>query len=159
MQFIKADTHFDFLGKRKIGFVFSLILILAGLVSLIANNGPNYGIDFAGGTLIQMKFHQEVAISDIRDGLDRMGIKDASVQNFGQVADHEYLIRTASADEMADELAKSISKGIQTTTGQTPDIRRVEMVGPQVGKDLKSKALLAIFLLPFVHHHLYFRTV
>ena len=92
-----------------------------------------------------MKFHQEVAISDIRDGLDRMGIKDASVQNFGQVADHEYLIRTASADEMADELAKSISKGIQTTTGQTPDIRRVEMVGPQVGKDLKSKALLAIF--------------
>ncbi len=145
MQFIKADTHFDFLGKRKIGFAFSLILILAGLVSLIAHKGPNYGIDFAGGTLIQMKFHQEVAISDIRDGLDRMGIKDASVQNFGQPTDHEYLIRTASAEEMADELAQSISQGIQTTTGQTPDIRRVEMVGPQVGKDLKNKALLAIF--------------
>jgi len=145
MQFIKADTHFDFLGKRKIGFAFSLILILAGLVSLIANKGPNYGIDFAGGTLIQIKFHQEVAISDIRDGLDHMGVKDASVQNFGHEEDHEYLIRTGSAEEMADELAKSISKGIQTTTGQTPDIRRVEMVGPQVGKDLKNKALLAIF--------------
>jgi preprotein translocase subunit SecF len=145
MQFIKADTRIDFLGKRKFGFAFSLILILAGLVSLIANKGPNYGIDFAGGTLIQIKFTQEVAISDIRDGLDHMGIKDASVQNFGQKTDYEYLIRTARAEEMADKLAKSISTGIQTTTGQTPDIRRVEMVGPQVGKDLKNKALLAIF--------------
>lgn len=145
MQFIKADTHIDFLGKRKIGFVFSLILIIAGMVSLIAHKGPNYGIDFAGGTLIQMKFHESVAISDIRSGLDAMGLKDASVQNFGKAEDHEYLIRTANAEEMADELAKSIGQGIQSVTGQTPDIRRVEMVGPQVGQDLKNKALLAIF--------------
>ena len=145
MQFIKTDTRFDFVGKRKFGFAFSAALIIAGIISLIVHKGPNYGIDFAGGTLIQMKFSQAVAISDIRSGLDNMGLKNTAVQNFGQAEEHEYLIRTASAEEMADELAKRISQGIQSTTGQTPDIRRVEMVGPQVGKDLKNKALLAIF--------------
>jgi preprotein translocase subunit SecF len=61
------------------------------------------------------------------------------------MADHEYLIRTSSSEAAADNLAEVIAKGIESSTGSLPEIRRVEMVGPQVGKDLKSKALLAIF--------------
>ncbi|MCG8551371.1 MAG: protein translocase subunit SecF [Desulfobacterales bacterium] len=146
MQFIKPGTHIDFLGMRKIGFAVSLILILAGIVSLVIHNGPNYGIDFAGGTLVQVKFSQKVDVSDIRTGLDKIGLKDVSVQEFGDQAAHEYLIRTSSdADALGTRLSDTVSKGLEDETSLKPDIRRIEMVGPQVGKDLKKKALLAIF--------------
>jgi len=145
MQIIKSDTNIDFLGKQKIGFAFSLILIIVSIGSLLIHKGPNYGIDFVGGTLVQVKFSQHVAINDVRKGLADLGLKDTSVQDFGQVQDNEYLIRTSSSETMESNLSELISAGIQKSTGITPEIRRVEMVGPQVGKDLKNKALLAIF--------------
>ncbi|NWH05573.1 protein translocase subunit SecF [Desulfobacter latus] len=146
MQFIKPGTNIDFMGMRKVGFIFSLILILAGIVSLIIHNGPNYGIDFAGGTLVQVKFPQKVDVSDIRNGLDDIGLNDVSVQGFGDPAANEYLIRTSSdADTLGNQLADTVAKGLKDATSLAPDIRRVEMVGPQVGEDLKKKALLAIF--------------
>jgi len=145
MQLIKPDINIDFLGKQKIAYAFSLILIIVSIGSLIIHKGPNYGIDFVGGTLVQIKFSQKVAVSDIRNGLSDIGLKDTSVQGFGQIEDNEYLIRTSSSETMADNLAQVIAKGIEVTTGTLPEIRRVEMVGPQVGKDLKNKALLAIF--------------
>lgn len=146
MQFIKPGTKIDFMGMRKVGFIFSLILILAGIVSLIIHNGPNYGIDFAGGTLVQVKFPQKIDVSDIRNGLDEIGLKDVSVQGFGDPEANEYLIRTSSdADALGNQLADTVSRGLKKATALEPDIRRVEMVGPQVGEDLKKKALLAIF--------------
>lgn len=145
MQFIKSDINIDFLGKQKIGFVLSAMLIIASIVSLIVHRGPNYGIDFVGGTLVQVKFSQPASIGDLRKGLADLDLKDTSVQNFGQAEDNEYLIRTSSAHTMDNDLSESISKGIEKATGMVPEIRRVEMVGPQVGEDLKKKALLAIF--------------
>jgi len=146
MQFIKPGTNIDFMGMRKFGFIFSLILILAGIVSLISHKGPNYGIDFAGGTLVQVKFSQKVDVSDIRKGLDEIGLKDVSVQGFGDQEANEYLIRTSSdADTLGNGLSDTVSEGLKNATSLEPDIRRVEMVGPQVGNDLKRKALLAIF--------------
>ncbi|MCG8635476.1 MAG: protein translocase subunit SecF [Desulfobacterales bacterium] len=145
MQFIKSDINIDFLGKQKIGFFFSCALILAGLVSLIINKGPNYGIDFAGGTLVQVKFTQAVDVGDIRAGLNDLGLKDVSVQGFGQDEDNEYLIRTSNAHAIGNNLSETITSGLKEATTLTPEIRRVEMVGPQVGDDLKRKALLAIF--------------
>ena len=146
MQFIKPGTKIDFMGMRKVGFIFSLILILAGIVSLIIHNGPNYGIDFAGGTLVQVKFPQKIDVSDIRNGLDEIGLKDVSVQGFGDPEANEYLIRTSSdADALGNQLADTVSRGLKKATSLEPDIRRVEMVGPQVGEDLKKNALLAIF--------------
>ncbi|HKL80911.1 MAG TPA: protein translocase subunit SecF [Desulfobacter sp.] len=146
MQFIKPGTKIDFMGMRKVGFIFSLILILAGIASLIIHNGPNYGIDFAGGTLVQVKFPQKIDVSDIRNGLDEIGLKDVSVQGFGDPEANEYLIRTSSdADALGNQLADTVSRGLKMATSLEPDIRRVEMVGPQVGEDLKKNALLAIF--------------
>jgi preprotein translocase subunit SecF len=131
---------------RKVGFIFSLILILAGIASLIIHNGHNYGIDFAGGTLVQVKFPQKIDVSDIRNGLDEIGLKDVSVQGFGDPEANEYLIRTSSdADALGNQLADTVSRGLKKATSLEPDIRRVEMVGPQVGEDLKKNALLAIF--------------
>lgn len=145
MQFIKSDVNIDFISKQKIGFFFSLVLILAGIVSLIVHKGPNYGIDFAGGTLVQVKFTQAVDVSDIRTGLTTLGLKDISVQGFGQAENNEYLIRTGNSHAFGNNLEEAITSGLKKATTLAPDIRRVEMVGPQVGNDLKKQALLAIF--------------
>ncbi len=145
MQIIKSDINIDFIGKHKIGFVLSILLILMSAGSLLIHNGPNYGIDFVGGTLIQIKFSQDVPVGKIRSGLATIGFDDASVQNFGQEQDHEFLIRTSQSQNKSRGLSQSISNAVETSTGVTPEIRRVEMVGPQVGKDLRRKALLAIF--------------
>jgi preprotein translocase subunit SecF len=145
MQIIKSDINIDFIGKHKIGFVLSIILILISAGSLLIHNGPNYGIDFVGGTLIQIKFSEDVPISKIRAGLSTIGFNDASVQNFGQADDNEFLIRTSSSQMTSKGLSQSISEAVKTSAGFVPEIRRVEMVGPQVGADLRKKALLAIF--------------
>lgn len=145
MQIIKSDVNIDFIGKHNIGFVLSAILILISAGSLFINNGPNYGIDFVGGTLIQVKFSQDVPVGKIRTGLATIRFNDASVQHFGQAEDYEFLIRTNKSQMSSSGLSQSISDAVKASTGITPEIRRVEMVGPQVGKDLRGKALLAIF--------------
>jgi preprotein translocase subunit SecF len=145
MQLIKSDINIDFIGKQKIGFVLSIILICLSVGSLIIHKGPNYGIDFVGGTLIQVKFDQEVPIGKIRSGLTDIGFSDVSVQDFGQKIDYEFLIRTGILEMTDKGLSQSISDAIKASTGVAPEIRRVEMVGPQVGKDLRETALLAIF--------------
>ncbi|MDD9304836.1 MAG: protein translocase subunit SecF [Desulfobacter sp.] len=145
MQFIKSDVNIDFIGKQKLGLFFSLTLIIAGIVALIVHKGPNYGIDFVGGTLVQVKFTQKAAISDIRKGLNTLGLKDVAVQGFGQAQNNEYLIRTSNAHALGSNQEEVLISGLEKATQLVPEIRRVEMVGPQVGYDLKKKALLAIF--------------
>ncbi len=145
MQLIKSDINIDFIGKHNICFVLSIVLILLSIGSLVIHKGPNYGIDFVGGTLIQVKFSDQVPVGKIRSGLTNIGFNNASVQNFGHDQDHEFLIRTSNLEMTTKGLSQSVSEAIKTSTGLTPEIRRVEMVGPQVGEDLRKKALLAIF--------------
>ncbi|MCA1792329.1 MAG: protein translocase subunit SecF [Desulfotignum sp.] len=145
MQLIKSDINIDFLGKQKIGFVFSALLIIASIIALIVHKGPNYGIDFSGGALVQVKFAQDISIAQVRDSLAGLDLKDLSVQDFGQPEDHEFLIRTGSTETVGKGLGQAVSEAILQKTGLTPEIRRVEMVGPQVGDDLKKQALLALF--------------
>ncbi len=145
MQFIRPDINLDITGKRKHGFVFSLTLIAITLVSLIIHKGPNFGIDFSGGTLIQVKFSQQASTKDIRSGLSQVNLGKSSVQKFGTPEDNEFLIRTSIPAMTGEGFSKSIAQALKTSTGFEPEIRRIEMVGPQVGKDLRKKALLAMF--------------
>ncbi len=145
MQFIKPDINIDFIGKRNLAFILSGLMILISIISLVVHKGPRYGIDFAGGTLIQVKFHQPVEINAIKKGLASINMETASVQVFGDRQDNEFLIRTDKSTAKADSLSTDIAKALQSATGQEVEIRRVEMVGPQVGKDLREKALFAIF--------------
>ncbi len=145
MQFIKPGINFDFTGKMTKAFAFSLTLILISIVSLVIHHGPNYGIDFAGGTLIQVKFAKKVPIKGIRTGLNKLGLGDSSVQNFGDKVNDEFLIRTSKSATGNSELSQKIITKLTKSTGSSLTIRRIEMVGPQVGKDLRKKALLAMF--------------
>ena len=145
MQFIKPDVNIDFSGKRKIAFSVSGLMILISIASLIFHGGPKYGIDFAGGTLIQVKFSAPVSIAHIKDGLKTLDVNNVSVQLFGSSQANEYLIRTDRSAMTDEGFSDKIQQALTKSTGQTATVRRIEMVGPKVGRDLKEKALFAIF--------------
>lgn len=143
MEIISSSINIDFLGKRKIFYGVSLMLILLGIVSLIAHGGPEYGIDFAGGTLIQIKFAQDVPIDGIRNALRGVLPGDPVVQSFGEVG--EYVIHAEESAEGAQGLSNTIKSTLMSAMNDDSlEIRRIEMVGPKVGKDLREKGLLAI---------------
>jgi preprotein translocase subunit SecF len=145
MRFIKPDTHMDFIGKKKIAFSLSIACIVISILSLTVHKGPKLGIDFAGGTLIQIKSKTAVRIDDIKSGLEAVGLGKSSVQQFGERIHNEFLVRTDLLYENADTFASEIKKALEAATASEVEIRRVEMVGPQVGEDLREKALFAMF--------------
>ena len=145
MQFIKPDINIDFIGKRKLAFIFSVVMILISIGSLVMQGGPRLGIDFQGGTLIQVKFLAPVEIDKIKTGLNRVGLGKSSVQLFGEDQDNEYLIRTDSSVMTTEGFTQDVTNALDAETGGKVEIRRVEMVGPQVGQDLREKALFAMF--------------
>jgi len=145
MQFIKPDININFIGKRKLAFVFSIVMLIVSIGSLIMHGGPRLGIDFQGGTLIQVKFLAPVNIDDIKTGLKTVGLGKSSVQQFGELPDNEYLIRTDGSVMSTEGFTIDVKKALDAETGGEAEIRRVEMVGPQVGQDLREKALFAMF--------------
>lgn len=143
MQIIKHDINIDFVGKRKLAMIISGVVILLGLASLVINGGPNYGIDFVGGTLVQVKFAENTDAGTIKDSLSTLDLGSVVVQHFGDDA-NEYLVRVQESANNK-ELSRIISGSLESSYGAGKvDIRRVEMVGPQVGKDLRQKGLLSI---------------
>ncbi len=145
MQLIKPDTNFDFINKRKLAMIVSAVLILIGLASLVVKGGPNYGIDFAGGTLVQVKFTSDTDAAQIKQALDGLDLGNPVVQRFGDGKD-EFLIRVEKSSGELQGLSAQMLQALEAKYEQgNVEIRRVEMVGPQVGKDLRSKGLKAIF--------------
>lgn len=145
MRFVRPDVNINFIGKRKLAFVFSAALVLVSLGSLFIHGGPRRGIDFEGGTVIQIKFQEPVAIADIKNAFAEVGIGRATVQGFGDKSHNEYLVRTDITEDTSTGFTSKIEAALQAAAGTAAEIRRVEMVGPQVGRDLRAKALLAMF--------------
>ena len=145
MQFIKSDININFIGKKHIAFIVSAVLILTSVVSLIWHGGPRLGVDFAGGTLIQVRFPSPVDVDAVKTGLARIGLQKSSVQSFGDETQNEFLIRTDASAASMEGIAGKVVPSLESATGQSAEIRRVEMVGPQVGQDLREKALFAMF--------------
>jgi preprotein translocase subunit SecF len=145
MQFVKPDININFVGKRKIAFAISLTMICISIASLVIHGGPKYGIDFAGGTLVQVKFNEPVSIKNIKSGLAAIDLDKSSVQGFGEQSENEYLIRTDRSVMTSGGFSQKVQQALESSTGKSVTVRRVEMVGPQVGKDLREKALFAMF--------------
>lgn len=143
MEIFKKETHIDFMGKARMAIMCSGLLILASLASLGIQGGMKFGIDFAGGTLVQLKFESPPNLSDIRDSLRDLGLADSTIQEFG--SPNHILIRVersqGALEEMGTTLKEALAKRIDP---DTITIERVEMVGPKVGKDLREKAMLSI---------------
>ena len=144
MELIKPNTNFDFVSYLKPAIAFSLALILLGLASLWYRGGPNYGVDFVGGTVVHVRFMQPTAIADIRQALATTNIAGGTVQDFGQ-GGNEFLIRLPVADTGTEDVAPKVQQGLVSKFGeQAFEVRRIETVGPKVGKDLQRKAILAV---------------
>ena len=145
MEFIKAGININFIGRRNIAFTLSLMMILATIFLLIWRGGPNFGVDFSGGVLIQVKLDQNRTPSEIRSALTSVQLEDSIIQEFGEEGQHEYLIRVRRTDIELGGLSDKVRHALISEFGQNVEMRRVEMVGPKVGADLRQKALFAIF--------------
>ncbi|MCG6980691.1 MAG: protein translocase subunit SecF [Deltaproteobacteria bacterium] len=146
MEFIKPDVNIDFVGRRKIAFAISLGLIIIGMVALFYRGSSLYGIDFAGGTIIQLHFKNPTAVNKIRQGLKPLGLERSAIQRFGGEGEDVFLVRTDISTSELRNLSKKVEDSLETVYGpEAVKVERVEMVGPKVGKDLRQKALLAIY--------------
>jgi SecD/SecF fusion protein len=153
LEIVKPGVSLNFIGHRHKTLALSAILILISLVS-IGTKGLVLGIDFAGGVLIQPRFTETVSSDDIRTALTRAGLPEARIQTYGTPAENEFLIDLKGDNDALEGSAGHgrPSAGLQAGEALTDhfgadrvDIRRVEMVGPQVGRDLRGKALSAMF--------------
>jgi preprotein translocase subunit SecF len=145
MEIIKPGTKFNFMGNSTYAFLLSGMLIVIGILSLILHGGPNYGIDFSGGTLVQVRFSKPVDVAEIRNALNDGGLEGGLIQRFGAEGRGEYLIRLESSSSDLAGLSSLINKALSKKFAEKDfEVRRTEMVGPKVGKDLRSKGIKAI---------------
>ena len=144
MQIFKKATHFDFMGKRKLAVMISFLLIAISIGSL-AVRGLNFGLDFTGGTLIEVGYSQPVDLQEVRSALDKAGFGDAVVQHFGTAKD--VLVRLAPREgEESEALGDQILQALNSASDDEVKMRRQEFVGPQVGDELRDDGGLAMII-------------
>ncbi len=142
MDIIRNDTKIDFMGRRRIAMIFSAVLILVSIGSL-ATRGLEFGLDFTGGTLIEVNYPEAPDLGDVRQALDESGYADYTVQTFGTSRD---IVVRLPADQAAEEGADISTEvlGALSASAEGIEMRRVEFVGPQVGKELAEQGGLAM---------------
>ncbi|GAB7219295.1 protein translocase subunit SecF [Vibrio comitans] len=143
-QLMKADKTIDFMRWSKGAVVFSLLMIAASIFT-ISTNWLNWGLDFTGGTLIEVGFEHPANLEEIRASLDEKGFGDATVQNFGSARD--VMVRLRPRDDLqGEQLGSQIINALEEGTGESVEMRRVEFVGPNVGDELAEAGGLAIIV-------------
>lgn len=146
MELIKPGTKFQFTRYRKIAFVLSTVLNVAVLLALFIK-GPNLGVDFAGGTMVHLKFAQAVTIAEIRRALDRVNLAGGVVQDFGEPGQNEFLIRLDKTSVELGALGEQVRKGLVEQFGTEKfEVRRIESVGPQIGEELRFRGTMSVIV-------------
>lgn len=144
MELLKKQTKIDFMAQRKLALIFSGVLLLVSLVS-VGVRGLNYGIDFTGGTLIEVGYPQSADLGQVRIDLAAAGFPEATVQYFGTTRD--VLVRLAPRDDLSKaELSSNVLRLLRKNGGDDMQLRRVEFVGPQVGEELTEQGGLAMLI-------------
>lgn len=145
MKIFKTTPQLDFLGKKKIAIVISILMLLAAILGL-ATKGLTYGIDFRGGTLIQIQFQEEPDLAAVRELFQKELTTSVNITTFGEKTDNEVIVTLSEEsvrnryDKLADMVHLTLDKSFDNFT-----IRRVETVGPKVGGELRNKAIQAAF--------------
>lgn len=139
MEFFRKTTNIDFMGLRKWAALLSAILFIASITSLMVN-GLNWGLDFTGGTQIQLEFPSAVEVNSIRDALSKNNFNDVVVQSYG-TAEDVLISVPPRKDVNQQQLSSQIANLFPNAT-----VKRVEYVGPQVGQELANKGILAVLV-------------
>ena len=154
LHIVPPDTRFDFIGKRRWSLGLSVALTLISIVSL-AVQGLNFGIDFKGGILIEVKMEPAPNMADLRAKLSALNLGEVSLQEFG--APNDILIRVQANDQTEKEQNRIIG-AVKNALGEGVDFRRTEFVGPKVGAELVEAGILAIlFSLVGISIYVWFR--
>jgi len=146
MEFFKARTNYDFIGKMRFMVTFSIVAIVLCVV-LIATKGFNFGIDFLGGTLIEVQIPDSAGSVDegrLRAAMAKLGQADASIVRVGAPEERTYRISMLGSQEENRDLSVQIVKGLGENLGAPPTVKTIESIGPRVGKELRTSALYAI---------------
>jgi len=144
MELIKTHTNIDFMAQRRLAVIVSCVLLLISVVSL-GVRGLNYGIDFTGGTLIEVGYPETADLVQVRADLEADGFPRAIVQYFGTT--HDVLVRLAPRGDVSKaELSSDVLRILRRTGGDDMELRRVEFVGPQVGEELAEQGGLAMLI-------------
>lgn len=142
MELLAKTTAIDFIGKRRLALVFSLILLATSVFSLVTRN-LNFGIDFTGGTKIELFYAQDVSVKEIRDVLATNNYSEAVVQHFG--SNQDVLIRVPLSEQSNDDkVSTNIVDALKASSIGSGEVRSVEFVGPTFGKELFEKGILAL---------------
>lgn len=145
MELFKPDLNIDFMGKRRFAIGLSIALIVIAVLSLMIR-GINYGVDFKGGTIIQVKFTDKMSTSEVRDVISALNLGDVSIQEYG--SQNELLIRVPIEEESRsgkETMGQKVEAALKAKYADKFSVERMEMVGPKVGADLQWKALMSVF--------------
>jgi len=143
-QLLSSNRNFNFMGRRRLALAVSGVLIVVSLVSLLLR-GLSFGIDFTGGTLIEVGYEQAVELEQVRRVLAESGFEEAQVQQFGTPQD--LLIRLAPREGVkSSELSDKVFAALSKAADGRVELRRVEFVGPQVGDELTEDGALAVLV-------------
>ncbi len=142
MKFLNRKTSIDFMSRRQIALAFSVVLITAAITSLVVR-GLNFGLDFTGGTLIEVGYPVAPEINEVRKNLATGGF-DSIVQTFGAATDIVVRIPPSDASESSAELSTRVLEALSQGVEGELEMRRVEFVGPQVGDELTEQGILAV---------------
>lgn len=141
MHLFSQETNYNFTGKRRYAAILSAVLLLISVWSL-ATQGLNFGIDFTGGTMIEVGYENEADLGEIRRTMEAGGFEDATVQNFGTLNDVLIRLPVMEGQDMSELSNEVVS--VLNDNGEAVEVRRVEFVGPQVGEELKEDGGLAM---------------
>ncbi|MDT8410539.1 MAG: protein translocase subunit SecF [Wenzhouxiangellaceae bacterium] len=142
MDIIRNNTRFDFMAQRRIALVFSIVLMLVSIGSL-ATRGLDFGLDFTGGTLIEVSYPEAPNLSGVRQALDSAGYENFTVQTFGTSRDIVVRLPAELAAEEGADISTAALEALSTVDDGV-EIRRVEFVGPQIGAELAEQGGLAM---------------
>ncbi len=143
MRFIK-ETHIDFMGNRKYAITISLLIIMMGIVSLITKGGPKYGIDFTGGTSLQLKFEKPADVGRIRSILSSINLANSEIKAFA--TGNEILIRVQQQESLEDVSENVVSVLTNQMTDNKFELLSKETVGPRIGSELTRAAINAVLI-------------
>jgi len=141
---IFQKVNIDFIGKRKMALILSLAVIVIGLLSVLFHGGLNYGIDFAGGTLVQIRFNSNVTAEDLRKAVEDERLGTFTIQQIGEASNNEFIIKLPKPVEkkVEETPAVIVTNDLEQAFGKDNfDIRRTESVGPTMGEELKRSAM------------------
>ena len=142
-NWVTKDTNFDFMKTKKVTFAVSTIMVVLSIICIIVK-GFNFGIDFSGGILMEIKSPEVINVENLRNELGALDIDDLNLQAIGEEG-NEIVIR-AQAKDLDEKAQMNIINKIKETLGNKYEYRRIDLVGPQVGNELKTDGIIASVL-------------